>query len=120
MTFVRVEQLYPLPQKQIDAVLAKYKNAENIIWGQEEPENMGAWTFMAMNMRHIDLKCVARRASAAPAAGAKEIHLRRLKKLYENLFQYVAVAARSEEHTSELQSRPHRVCRLLLEKKKHM
>jgi 2-oxoglutarate dehydrogenase E1 component len=94
MAFVRVEQLYPLPQKQIDAILAKYKNAENIIWGQEEPENMGAWTFMAMNMRHIDLKCVARRASAAPAAGAKEIHLRRLKKLYDNLFQYVAVAAK--------------------------
>ncbi|PKR80085.1 2-oxoglutarate dehydrogenase E1 component [Brumimicrobium salinarum] len=94
MAFVRVEQLYPLPKKQIDAILAKYENAENIIWGQEEPENMGAWTFMAMNMRHIDLKCVARRASAAPAAGAKEIHLRRLKKLYDNLFQYAAVPAK--------------------------
>lgn len=94
MAFVRVEQLYPLPQKQIDKILAKYENAENIIWGQEEPENMGAWTFMAMNMRHIDLKCVARRASAAPAAGAKGIHLRRLKELYDNLFQYAAVPAK--------------------------
>jgi len=94
MAFVRVEQLYPLPQKQIDKILAKYENAENIIWGQEEPENMGAWTFMAMNMRHIDLKCVARRASAAPAAGAKEIHLRRLKELYDNLFQYAGVPAK--------------------------
>lgn len=94
MAFVRVEQLYPLPQKQIDDILAKYKKAENIIWGQEEPENMGAWTFMAMNLRHIDLKCVSRRASAAPAAGAKEIHLRRLKELHDNLFQYAAVAAK--------------------------
>ncbi|RFC54492.1 2-oxoglutarate dehydrogenase E1 component [Brumimicrobium aurantiacum] len=94
MAFVRVEQLYPLPQKQIDDILAKYKKTENIIWGQEEPENMGAWTFMAMNLRHIDLKCVSRRASAAPAAGAKEIHLRRLKELHDNLFQYAAVAAK--------------------------
>ena len=55
---------------------------------------MGAWTYMAMNMRHIDLKCVARKASAAPAAGAKEIHLRRLNELYNKLFEYAAVAAK--------------------------
>ncbi len=94
MAFVRVEQLYPLPIDQINAILGKYKNAKNIIWGQEEPENMGAWTYMAMNMRHIDLKCVSRKGSAAPAAGAKEIHLRRLKALYDNLFEYAAVAAK--------------------------
>lgn len=94
MAFVRVEQLYPLPKNQIDAILAKYKKAENIVWAQEEPENMGAWTFMAMNMRHVDLKCVSIPASAAPAAGAKEIHLRRVKKLYENLFQYAGVPAK--------------------------
>jgi 2-oxoglutarate dehydrogenase E1 component len=79
---------------QINEVLGKYKNAKNIIWGQEEPENMGAWTFMAINLRHIDLKCVSRKGSAAPAAGAKEIHLRRLKELYNNLFEYAAVAAK--------------------------
>ena len=94
MAFVRIEQLYPLPLNQINEVLGKYKNAKNIIWGQEEPENMGAWTFMAMNLRHIDLKCVSRKGSAAPAAGAKEIHLRRLKELYNNLFEYAAVAAK--------------------------
>lgn len=88
MAFVRIEQLYPLPKKQIDALLKKYKNAKTIIWGQEEPENMGAWTYMAMNMRDIDLKVVSRPGSAAPAAGAKEIHLRRLKRLYDNLFAY--------------------------------
>ncbi len=91
IAFVRVEQLYPLPQKQIDEVLAKYTNAENFVWGQEEPQNMGAWTYMAMNLRHIDLKVVARAASASPAAGAKEIHLRRLKKLYDSLFEFSAV-----------------------------
>jgi 2-oxoglutarate dehydrogenase E1 component len=93
MAFVRVEQLYPLPLKQLEAIFEKYK-AKNIIWAQEEPANMGAWTFMAMNMRHIDLKCVSIPASAAPAAGAKEIHLRRVKRLFENLFQYAGVPAK--------------------------
>jgi len=45
-------------------------------------------------MRHIDLKCVSRKASAAPAAGAKEIHLRRVKRLYDTLFEYAAVVAK--------------------------
>lgn len=93
IAFIRLEQLYPLPRKQIDALLAKYKKCENIIWAQEEPENMGAWTYIAMAMRDIDWKCVSRRASAAPAAGAKEIYNRRLKKLHEDLFKYTAVTA---------------------------
>jgi len=88
MAFVRVEQLYPLPKKQIEAVLAKYAKLENLVWGQEEPENMGAWTYIAMNFRERKIDVVARPASAAPAAGAKEIHLRRLNRLYERLFSY--------------------------------
>ena len=94
MAFVRVEQLYPLPKKQIEEVISKYKSVENIIWAQEEPENMGAWTYMAMNLRHMNLQCVALPASAAPAAGAKEIHVRRVKKLNDNLFHYAAVAVK--------------------------
>lgn len=94
MAFVRVEQLYPLPRKKIDEVLAKYKNAEHIIWGQEEPENMGAWSYIAMNMRDLDLKCVARNASASPATGSKEKHLKRVASLFNNLFEYSAVTAK--------------------------
>lgn len=88
MAFVRIEQLYPLPKKQIEDVLAKYENVENLVWGQEEPENMGAWTYIAMNFREHKIDVIARPASAAPAAGAKEIHLRRLNNLYERLFSY--------------------------------
>ncbi|MBW7868956.1 MAG: 2-oxoglutarate dehydrogenase E1 component [Brumimicrobium sp.] len=94
VAFVRVEQLYPLPKQEIDAILAKYKKAEHIIWGQEEPENMGAWTHMAMNLRHINLQCVAIPASASPATGSKAIHLKRLKNLHEKLFSYVGVTAK--------------------------
>ncbi|MEY3438902.1 MAG: hypothetical protein RL265_1487, partial [Bacteroidota bacterium] len=45
MAFVRIEQLYPLPKIQIDAILAKYSSAKNIVWAQEEPANMGAWNY---------------------------------------------------------------------------
>lgn len=89
--FVRVEQLYPMPQKQIDAILKKYKNAKNIVWAQEEPANMGAWTYMAMNLRHIPLIGVCRPASAASAEGSKKLHEKRLEKLYSQLFSYAKI-----------------------------
>jgi 2-oxoglutarate dehydrogenase E1 component len=91
MAFVRVEQLYPLPQKQIEEVIASYKNAKNILWAQEEPANMGAWTYIAMSLRHIPFTGVMRRASAAAAEGSKKLHEKRLKLLFEDLFQYAKV-----------------------------
>lgn len=93
MAFVRVEQLYPLPKNQLDAVIASYPNAKNIIWAQEEPENMGAWTYMAMNLRHIPLIGVCRKSSAAAAEGSKKLHEKRLKVLFDTLFSYAHVNA---------------------------
>jgi 2-oxoglutarate dehydrogenase E1 component len=92
MAFVRVEQLYPLPQKQIEGIIAKY-NPKNIVWAQEEPENMGAWNYMAMKLRHIPFIGIMRTASAAAAEGSKKLHERRLKKLYSDLFQFAKVKA---------------------------
>ena len=94
MAFVRIEQLYPLPQKQIDTILAKYK-AKNIIWAQEEPANMGAWTYMAMNLRKLDLIGVTRPASAASAEGSKKLHEKRLAKLFNELFSYAKVTVKN-------------------------
>lgn len=87
MAFVRVEQLYPLPQIQIDAILAKYK-AKNILWAQEEPANMGAWTHIAMSMRHLPIQGICRSASAASAEGSKKLHEIRLAKLFSDIFAY--------------------------------
>ena len=87
MAFVRVEQLYPLPQIQIDAVLAKYK-AKNILWAQEEPANMGAWTHIAMSMRHLPIQGICRSASAASAEGSKKLHEMRLAKLFNDIFAF--------------------------------
>ena len=88
MAFVRVEQLYPLPKTQIDAILKKYKNAKNILWAQEEPSNMGAWTYMAMELRKLNLTGICRRPSAAAAEGSHDLHKRRLERLYSELFAY--------------------------------
>lgn len=93
MAFVRVEQLYPMPKNQIEAVLASYPNAKNILWAQEEPENMGAWTYMAMNLRHIPLIGICRKSSAAAAEGSKKLHEKRLKVLFDSLFAYATVKA---------------------------
>jgi 2-oxoglutarate dehydrogenase E1 component len=93
MAFVRVEQLYPLPKTQIDAIIAKYKNATNIIWAQEEPANMGAWTYMAMELRELNLIGVCRRPSAAAAEGSHDLHKRRLARLFDELFAYAKVNA---------------------------
>jgi 2-oxoglutarate dehydrogenase E1 component len=93
MAFVRVEQLYPLPTKQLDAIFKKYKGATNIIWAQEEPANMGAWTYMAMELRDKNLIGVSRKSSAAAAEGSHELHKRRLASLYEDLFSYASVKA---------------------------
>jgi 2-oxoglutarate dehydrogenase E1 component len=88
--FIRMEQMYPFPKKQLDAVLKTYKNAKRFIWAQEEPENMGPWQYMCLELRDMNLDVVARPASAAPAAGSSETHKRRLAELYDNLFNKIA------------------------------
>ena len=89
--FVRVEQLYPLPEAQIKGVIAKYKNAKNILWAQEEPSNMGAWTHIAMSMRDIPFIGISRNATAAAAEGSKKLHEKRLKQLFSDVFQFAKV-----------------------------
>jgi 2-oxoglutarate dehydrogenase E1 component len=75
---VRVEQLYPLPAEQIREALDRYANAQDFVWVQEEPANMGAWQFMALNLPEYlgerSLRRVSRRASASPAVGSAKVH----------------------------------------------
>jgi len=87
--FVRVEQLYPLPKTQLDTINKKYKNAKNIIWAQEEPENMGAWAYMFMALKNPNMKVVARHSSSAPATGSSQTHKKRLAALFNDLFDKI-------------------------------
>ncbi len=73
---VRVEQLHPLPDKQLAAILKKYSNSTRTLWVQEEPANMGAWMYMQMNFTEhpvlsaYKLQRISRDASGAPATGS--------------------------------------------------
>ncbi|MDX1349702.1 MAG: 2-oxoglutarate dehydrogenase E1 component [Putridiphycobacter sp.] len=86
---VRLEQLFPLPTKQLDAIFAKYKQAKNIIWAQEEPYNMGPAMHIYMTLKRDDIKIISRSASAAPATGSSQTHKRRLAALYDSLFEAI-------------------------------
>jgi multifunctional 2-oxoglutarate metabolism enzyme len=88
---VRVEQLYPFPIDQIHEVIARYPNAKEIVWLQEEPENMGPWHFVEhliwrVKDRGFDLRHVARVESGSPATGSKAIHDQELADLMDETF----------------------------------
>jgi 2-oxoglutarate dehydrogenase E1 component len=73
IAIVRVEQLYPLPQHQLDVLYKKYTKAI-WYWVQEEPLNMGAATYMRMNLKNINFYIISRQATAATATGYAKIH----------------------------------------------
>jgi 2-oxoglutarate dehydrogenase E1 component len=73
VAIVRVEQLYPFPEKQIQAIMAQCPNAQPL-WVQEESINMGAWSFIATFHGDLGMKPVARKMSASPASGFVKIH----------------------------------------------
>jgi len=71
VALVRVEQLFPLPEEKMKDIIAKYKNADDIVWAQEEPRNMGAWSHMMMHFNEAQkFRVASRRFYAAPAAGS--------------------------------------------------
>ena len=86
IALVRVEQLFPLPEKEIEAVISKYTNADDIVWAQEEPRNMGAYAHMLM---HLDVaknwRVASRRSYSAPAAGSAT----RSKKRHQEVINFV-------------------------------
>ncbi|MGE3467058.1 MAG: multifunctional oxoglutarate decarboxylase/oxoglutarate dehydrogenase thiamine pyrophosphate-binding subunit/dihydrolipoyllysine-residue succinyltransferase subunit [Pyrinomonadaceae bacterium] len=76
---VRVEQFYPFPAEAIERIFASYPNATEVLWTQEEPQNMGGWTFVEPRLRAIlpansSLTFVGREPSASPATGSYAIH----------------------------------------------
>ena len=82
---VRLEQLYPLAFDQLDKIVDQYKNAE-FYWVQEEPSNMGAWSYMHSCYRKVDFKLVARKSSASPATGHPAVHMREQAAIVEESF----------------------------------
>ena len=77
---VRIEQLYPVPQRRLAAALDRYPNATDLRWVQEEPANQGAWPFYGLSLPELmperlgALRRISRRAMAAPSAGSAKVH----------------------------------------------
>ena len=84
---IRLEQIYPFPKRKIDMILKKYNKAKEYIWVQEEPENMGAWSFVLQNLgKLIAIKLVSRRSSAAPASGSSKKFSKRQELILNKIF----------------------------------
>jgi 2-oxoglutarate dehydrogenase E1 component len=93
MAIIRLEQLYPFPAIQLQAIVEKYKNATEFIWAQEEPENMGAWAHvMRMFTKYdkldtIKLKYIGRCENASPATGFSKSHAEQQQVIIDKLVQ---------------------------------
>lgn len=85
VAIVRVEQLYPLPQKQLDALYQKYNKA-TWFWVQEEPLNMGAASFLKMNLTTINFGVISRQPSASTATGYAKIHAQEQAEIIDTVF----------------------------------
>ena len=83
---VRVEQLYPLPEKEMRDIMKKYPKA-TAKWVQEEPQNMGAWSYLLRFFRRDPIEVVARKAAASPATGFKKVHDEQQERIVREAFQ---------------------------------
>lgn len=84
---IRFEQLYPFPYKTLEAILKRYPSVERYYWVQEEPENMGAWSYMLRKLRSVPLGLVSRAENSSPASGFYAVHLREQQAILEAAFK---------------------------------
>lgn len=89
VAIARLEQFYPFADDEIEEQLKDFTSIKDIVWCQEEPRNMGAWTFVAPRFMELlqdgqTLSYIGRQASASPAAGQKKIHQAEQDKLVED------------------------------------
>ncbi len=85
VALLRIEQLYPLDLPTLQQEIARYPSIDELVWVQEEPKNMGAFSYMAQHLK--DLLYAGRPATAATAVGSYSVHVKELKELLENAFK---------------------------------
>jgi len=86
VAIVRLEQLYPLPLPQLESLYKKYSQAATWFWVQEEPLNMGAASFLQMNLKTINYGVISRQPSAATATGYSKVHAQEQAEIIETAF----------------------------------
>ncbi|BDG48240.1 MULTISPECIES: 2-oxoglutarate dehydrogenase E1 component [Parageobacillus] len=85
---VRIEELYPFPKEELQAILERYPNIKEIVWVQEEPQNMGSWCYVEPKLREIapdgvDVSYIGRRRRASPAEGDPVVHRKEQERIIQ-------------------------------------
>jgi 2-oxoglutarate dehydrogenase E1 component len=94
VALVRLEQLFPLSINEINKIIKSYTNANDLVWAQEEPRNMGAYGFLLMNLEPMkQFRVASRRPYGAPAAGSSV----RAKKRHREVIDYVFDATKNNQ-----------------------
>jgi 2-oxoglutarate dehydrogenase E1 component len=86
IALVRIEQLFPLHKEKIQQVIDRYPAIEEYIWAQEEPKNMGAWSFMLQRFELVNLNVRSLNYYAVPAAGSSTRFKKRHKAVIDSVF----------------------------------
>ena len=86
IALVRFEQLYPIQHDKIDEIFAKYSNRKSLLWVQEEPENMGAWSYILRNFRDTGIQVVSPVPSGSPAPGSHKMFERNQNAIINKVF----------------------------------
>jgi 2-oxoglutarate dehydrogenase E1 component len=89
---IRIEQLYPFPEDELKLIIKSYTNAEEILWVQEGPQNMGAWNFVMPILKDLfvdklPIRFVGRTANASPAEGSTALHVIHQSEIVEKAFK---------------------------------
>jgi 2-oxoglutarate dehydrogenase E1 component len=87
VALVRIEQLFPLHLDKIQEVINRYPNVKEYVWAQEEPKNMGAWSFMAQRMNLVKLNVISRPYNSVPAPGSGTRDKRRQQRVIDTVFE---------------------------------
>jgi 2-oxoglutarate dehydrogenase E1 component len=74
VAIIAIEQLHPFPAKQVHSLLMQYDKKAKIYWVQEEPENMGYWSYVMRTYKYATMEVISRKASASPATGYAKVH----------------------------------------------
>ena len=104
IAIVRIEQMYPFPENQLEGIVARYKNATSWVWVQEEPLNMGPWAYL-LRIFHslpVNLELISRKENSTPATGFKSQHESQQQYLINKAFDIIPESKPDKKRSSKI------------------
>ncbi|MFC4101841.1 2-oxoglutarate dehydrogenase E1 component [Paenibacillus xanthanilyticus] len=97
----RIEQLYPFPKVEIERLIARFPNLKEIVWVQEEPQNMGAWNFVEPRLiarapKNVPVRYVGRQKRSSPATGFTEVHQQEQQRIIAGAFDRSSLTSKGK------------------------